>query len=61
MIFTGDQNALAAIVYGGQSFAAMAPALQVEGDRALAEQFVRLFPLPPKAPSTVSPATPASS
>ena len=60
-IFTGDQNALAAIVYGGQSFAAMAPALQVEGDRALAERFVRLFPLPPKAPSTVSQATPASS
>lgn len=61
LIFTGDQNALAAIVYGGQSFAAMAPALQMEGDRALAERFVRLFPLPPKAPSTVSQATPASS
>ena len=49
---TGDQNALAAVIYGGQRFEEVANALQIEGDRALAERFVRLFPLPPKAPAT---------
>lgn len=52
VIISGDQNALAAVVYGGQSFDDMSPALKVEGDPALAERFVQLFPLPPKAPST---------
>ena len=51
-ILSGDQNALAAVVYGGQQFDDVGSALQVEGDRALANRFVRLFPLPPKAPST---------
>ncbi|WP_336967926.1 winged helix-turn-helix transcriptional regulator [Sphingobium aromaticiconvertens] len=50
VIFDGDQNALAGIVYGGQPFEAVASAMTVTGDRALAERFVRLFPLPPKAP-----------
>lgn len=53
-IFTGDQNALAAVIYGGARFADVAETLSIEGDRALADRFVALFPLPPKAPSTVS-------
>ena len=54
VLFSGDQNALAAIVYGGASFNDVADALQVEGDHALAERFVRLFPLPAKALATYS-------
>ena len=46
--------ALAAVIYGGARFEDVEDALKVEGDRRLAERFVRLFPLPPKAPSTVS-------
>nr|WP_255325795.1 winged helix-turn-helix transcriptional regulator [Sphingobium sp. 15-1] len=57
VILSGDQNALAAVVYGGLRFEDVAGALQVEGDRALAERFVRLFLLPPMAPSTVMPAS----
>lgn len=59
-IISGDQNMLAAVVYGGASFADVAHALTVEGDRAVAERYVRLFPLPPRAPSTVSAETPVS-
>ncbi|HWV13523.1 MAG TPA: winged helix-turn-helix transcriptional regulator [Sphingobium sp.] len=55
VLFSGDQNALAAVVYGGASFEDVEPALNIEGDKALAERFVRLFPLPPKAPSTYTP------
>ena len=42
---------IAAAIYGGQPLDALeaAGALRVEGDRALAERFVTLFPLPPKA------------
>ena len=54
VIFSGDQNALVAVIYGGQTFEEVSGALELEGDRRLAERFVRLFPLPPKAPSTVS-------
>ena len=54
LILSGDQNALAAVLYGGASFKDVANALDVEGDRRLAERFARLFPLPAKAPSTVS-------
>jgi DNA-binding HxlR family transcriptional regulator len=50
VLFDGDQNALTAIVYGGQPFEAVAPAMTVTGDRSLADRFVHLFPLPPKAP-----------
>lgn len=53
VVLTGDPNALAAVVYGGARFADVADALSVEGDRALAERFVKLFPLPSKAPSMV--------
>ncbi|PWG01790.1 winged helix-turn-helix transcriptional regulator [Sphingosinicella humi] len=49
-IFTGTAAALAAAVYGKQPLDALAEAgaLTLEGDRALAEQFLTLFPLPPK-------------
>jgi DNA-binding HxlR family transcriptional regulator len=51
VIFTGPAPAVAAAVYGGQSLRALAAAgtLSIEGDRALAERFVTLFPLPAKA------------
>lgn len=55
-LIRGDQNALAAVVYGGARFQDVAGALVVEGDRTLAERFVRLFPLPPRAPATYPPA-----
>ena len=50
VIFTGPAPALAGAIYGGQPLDALAAegALGVEGDRALAERFVTLFPLPPK-------------
>ena len=54
VLFAGDQNALAALLYGGASLDDLKGALTVEGDRDVAERFARLFPLPPKAPSTVS-------
>jgi DNA-binding HxlR family transcriptional regulator len=48
--FTGAAPAIAAAVYGGVPLAALETdgALSVTGDRALAERFVTLFPLPPK-------------
>ena len=55
VIFAGDQNALAGLIYGGLAFEDVATALQVEGDRAVAERFIGLFPLPPKAASTATP------
>ena len=50
LIFTGTAPAIAAAVYGGRPLAALVAkkALSIEGDRALAERFVTLFPLPPK-------------
>lgn len=52
LIFTGAPGAVAAAVYGGVPLAALEAdgLLALEGDRALAERFVTLFPLPPKAP-----------
>ena len=49
--FVGAPGAVAGAVYGGVPLAALAAdsALAIEGDRALAERFVTLFPLPPKA------------
>ena len=49
----GAPRAVAAAVYGGVPLAALEAdgALTIEGDRALAERFVTLFPLPPKAES----------
>ena len=51
-IFIGDPNALVAVIYGGARFEDVADALTVEGDRDVADRFVRLFPVPPKAPVT---------
>lgn len=50
-VFTGSAAAIAAVVYGGRPLAELEAAgiLSVAGDRALAERFVTLFPLPPKA------------
>ncbi len=50
-VFAGTASAIAAVVYGGVPMAAITEegALVVEGDRALAERFTRLFPLPDKA------------
>ncbi len=53
-ILSGNQNALVAVLYGGARYEDVHGALTIEGDRALAERFARLFPLPPKAPSMVS-------
>jgi DNA-binding HxlR family transcriptional regulator len=51
LVLTGAAPLIAAAIYGGQSLGALegAGALRIEGDRALAERFVSLFPLPPKA------------
>jgi DNA-binding HxlR family transcriptional regulator len=51
-VLAGAAPAIAAAVYGGQPIDALVArgALSVEGDRLLAERFVTLFPLPPKAP-----------
>jgi DNA-binding HxlR family transcriptional regulator len=51
LIFTGAPAAVAAAVYGGVPLAALEAdgLLGIAGDRALAERFVTLFPLPPKA------------
>jgi hypothetical protein len=51
LVLTGTARAIAAAIYGGQALDALeaAGALTVDGDRALAERFVTLFPLPPKA------------
>lgn len=57
-IISGDQNRLVAVLYGGARYADVA--LTIEGDRALADHFATLFPLPPKAPDMVSPAPTAS-
>ena len=55
MLFTGDPRALAGAVYGGVPLADLerAGVLAVSGDRALAERFLTLFPLPPKVGSDV--------
>ena len=49
--FAGAPSSVAAAVYGGVPLAALVAeeVLKIEGDRALAERFVTLFPLPPKA------------
>lgn len=52
VIFTGAPGAVAAAVYGGVPLAELEAggALGIEGDRSIAERFITLFPLPPKAP-----------
>jgi DNA-binding HxlR family transcriptional regulator len=51
LVFAGSTSALAAAAYGGAPLSELEVAgeLSVEGDRALAERFVTMFPLPPKA------------
>jgi DNA-binding HxlR family transcriptional regulator len=51
LVFTGSPPILAGAIYGGRPLGALEAggALRIEGDRALAERFVTLFPLPPKA------------
>jgi DNA-binding HxlR family transcriptional regulator len=51
VIFAGTASVIAGAVYGGRPLSALEAegALRIEGDRALAERFVTLFPLPPKA------------
>jgi DNA-binding HxlR family transcriptional regulator len=44
VLFTASPTAIAAVVYGGAPLSSV----QIEGDRALAEKFVALFPLPAK-------------
>jgi DNA-binding HxlR family transcriptional regulator len=54
VVLIGTASAIAAAVYGGQPLQALAAAgaLAIEGDRALADRFVTLFPLPPKVEAT---------
>ncbi len=51
VVFEGAPAAIAAAVYGGVPLAALEAdgAVKVTGDRALAERFTTLFPLPPRA------------
>lgn len=51
--FVGDASAVAGVIYGGVPLKAMtgSGALTIEGDRALAERFIGLFPMPSKAGS----------
>jgi hypothetical protein len=54
VVFIGTGSAIAAAIYGGKPLRALAAAgaLAIEGDRALADRFVTLFPLPPKVEAT---------
>lgn len=54
VVFEGDPMSMASVVYGGRPIAdaEAAGALTVTGDRALAECFVTLFPLPEKTSSS---------
>ena len=51
LVLEGAPALLAAVIYGGQPLAVPEAAglLRIGGDRAFAETFVTLFPLPPKA------------
>lgn len=53
--FTGAPATIASAVYGGVPLAELERdgLLSIAGDRALAERFVKLFPLPPKAAKPV--------
>ncbi|HWT46167.1 MAG TPA: helix-turn-helix domain-containing protein [Vicinamibacterales bacterium] len=44
LVFTGAPSAIAAVIHGGAPF----DTISIDGDIALAERFVKLFPLPPK-------------
>ena len=51
LVVAGTAPAIAGFIYGGVPLAALEAegALSVTGDRALADRFATLFPLPPKA------------
>lgn len=53
LVFTAQPPVMAGAIYGGQALEILEGqgALRIEGDRALAERFVTLFPLPPKIES----------
>ncbi len=57
VIFTGAAAVIAGAIYGGRPLAALEAegVLRIDGDRALAERFVTLFPLPEKAQVRASP------
>jgi DNA-binding HxlR family transcriptional regulator len=48
-IFAGPPQLIAAAIYGKVPFAALAPDLEVSGDLGLAQRFIDIFHLPPKA------------
>lgn len=50
VLFDGDQNALIESIYGGVPLDAVGDRLHITGDRALADKFLTLFPLPSVAP-----------
>jgi len=51
VVVEGDQNALAAAIYGGVPLSSLekSGALKIAGDRGLLERYMTLFPLPAKA------------
>lgn len=53
-VVTSDPDTLAMIVYGGRDLdeAVRAGDIAIDGDKAVVARFVRLFPLPEKAPMT---------
>jgi len=53
-VIESDQNALAAVVYGGRKLAEALRSgdIKLKGDTALVKRFVALFPLPARAPAT---------
>jgi DNA-binding HxlR family transcriptional regulator len=52
VVVEGDQQVLVGAIYGGMPLAKLekAGALKIGGDRALFERYIKLFPLPAKAP-----------
>lgn len=59
VVVTTDANTLAALVYGGMTLTAATRGRQatIEGDADVLRAFVKLFPLPPVAEVTASPAS----
>lgn len=55
-VFSGDQNALVAALYGGEKLTDVEAvgSLSVSGDRAIAQRYLTLFPLPPTAPVPIT-------
>jgi DNA-binding HxlR family transcriptional regulator len=60
VVVEGDQQALAGAIYGGVPLAQLekAGALKISGNRTLFERYIRLFPLPAKAPAASAPRSP---